>query len=55
MDLGEYSLNSLFTNLIKNDLTKYYTKPMDNSSEPVTKKLVRLAAKKARSALKACI
>ena len=25
-DLGEYSLNVLYTNLIKNDLTKYYKK-----------------------------
>ena len=24
-DLGEYSLNSLYSNLIKNDLTKHYT------------------------------
>ena len=27
-DLGEYSLNSLYSNLIKYDLTKYFTKPI---------------------------
>ena len=53
-DLGEYSLNSLYSNLIKNDLTKYFIKPIDNSIEPVTKRPLRLAAKKARLALKTC-
>ena len=37
-DLGEYSLNSLCSNLIKNDLTKYFTKPINNSTEPATKR-----------------
>jgi hypothetical protein len=34
-DLGEYSLNVLYTNLIKNYLTNYGTKPVNNTSEPV--------------------
>ena len=45
-DLGEYSLNSLYSNLIKNDLTKYFTKPIYNSTEPATKRPLRQAAKK---------
>ena len=47
-DLGEYSLNSLYSNLIKNDLTKYFTKPIYNSIEPVTKRPLKQAAKNAR-------
>ena len=54
-DLGEYSLNALYTNLIRNDVTKYITKPIDNPSEPATKRPLRLAAKKAGLLLKACI
>ena len=41
-------------NLIKNDLTKYYKKPIDINTEPVTNRLIRSAAKKARLALKTC-
>ena len=37
------------------DLTKYFTKPIYNSIEPVTKMPLRQAAKKARLALKTCI
>ena len=51
-DLGEYSLNALYTNLIKNDLTKYYKKPIDINTEPVINRPIRSAAKKARLALK---
>ena len=47
-DLGEYSLNSLCSELIKVDQTKYFTKPIDKRNEPVTKKPLRLAAEKAR-------
>ena len=54
-DLGAYSLNSLYSNLIKNDHTKYFIKPINNSIEHVTKRPLRLAARKARLALKACI
>ena len=54
-DLGEYSLNALYTNLIKNDLTNYIKKPVNNSSQPITNRPSRLAAKKARLALKACL
>ena len=54
-DLGEYSLNSLYSNLIKNDLTKYFTKPIYNSIELDTKRLLRQAAKNARLALRNCI
>ncbi|XP_065583868.1 uncharacterized protein LOC136042864 [Artemia franciscana] len=54
-DLGEYSLNSLYSNLIKNDLTKYFTKPIYNSTEPTTKRPLRQAAKQARLALRNCI
>ena len=53
-DLGEYSLNALYTNLIKNDLTKYYKKPIDINTKPVTNRPMRSAAKKARLALKTC-
>ena len=45
-DLGEYSLNSLYSNLIKNDLTKYFTKLIYNSIEPATKRPLIHAAKK---------
>ena len=54
-DLGEYSLNSLYSNLIKNDLTKYFTKPIYNSTEPTTKWPFRKAAKQARLTLGYCI
>ena len=54
-DLGEYSLNSLYSNLIKNDLTKYFTKPIYNSTEPTTKRPLRQATKQARLALRNCI
>ena len=54
-DLGEYSLNSLCSNLIKNDRTKYFTKPIYNSIEPVTKRPLSQAGKNARLALKTCI
>ena len=54
-DLGEYSLNALYTNLIKNDLTNYIKKPVNNSTQPITNRPSRLAAKKARLALKACL
>jgi len=54
-DLGEYSLNSLYSNLIKNDPTKYFTKPIYNSIEPATKRPLRQAAKNARLALRNCI
>jgi len=53
--LGEYSLNSLYSNLIKNDLTKYFTKPIYNITEPTTKRPLRQAAKQARLALRNCI
>ena len=33
-DLGEYSLYAPYTNLIKNDLTKYYKKPININTEP---------------------
>ena len=39
--------------LIKNDLTNFITKPRDNTNEHVTERPPRLAAKKARLALKA--
>ena len=32
-DLGEYSLNALYTNLIKSDLAKYYKNPIDINKE----------------------
>ena len=52
-DSVEYSLNSLYPNLIKNDLTKYFTKPIYNSTEPTTtKRHLRQAAKQARLALR---
>ena len=51
-DLGEYSLNSLCSNLIKNDLTKCFTKPIYNSIEPATKRPLRQAAENARMALR---
>ena len=54
MDLGEYSLNALYTNLIKNDLSKYFKKTIDINIEPVTNRPIRSAAKKARLALKTC-
>ena len=54
-DLGEYSLNSLYSNLTKNDLTKYFTKPIYNSIEQVSKRPLRQAAKNARLALRNCI
>ena len=54
-DLGEYSLSSLYSNLIKNDLTKYFTKPIYNSIEPATKRPLRQAAKITRLALRNCI
>ena len=54
-DLGEYSLNFLYSNLIKNHLTKYFTTPICNSVEPVTKRPLRKAAKNARLALRNCI
>ena len=38
--------NALYTNLIKNDLTKYYEKPLDINTEPVTNRPMRSAAKK---------
>ena len=50
-DLGGYSLNALYTNFIKNDLTKYYKKPTDIKTEPVTNRPIRSAAKTARLAL----
>ena len=53
-DLGEYSLNVLYTNLIKNDLTKYYKKRIDINIEPITNRPIRSAGKKARLALKSC-
>ena len=53
-DLGEYTLNALYTNLIKNDLTKYFKKPIDINTEPVTKRPLRLAAKKAGLAIRTC-
>jgi len=51
-DLGEYSLNALYKNLIKNDLTKFYTIPIDINTESAAYRLMRSAAKKARLALK---
>ena len=45
-DLGEYSLNSLYSNLIKNDLTKHFIKPIYNNIELITKRPVRQTAKK---------
>jgi len=51
-DLGEYSLNSLCSNLVKNDLKKYFSKPTYNSIEPVMKRPLRQAAKNARLALR---
>jgi len=46
-DLGKYSLNGLYPNLIRNDLTKYlFLKPVDINTEPVTNKRLRLASKK---------
>ena len=54
-DLGKYSLNSLYSNLIKNDLTKYFTKPIYNSIEPVTKRPLRQASKNVRLVLRNCI
>ena len=44
--MGEYSLNALYTNLIKNDLTKYYKKPIEIDSELVANRPTRSAAKK---------
>ena len=46
--MGEYSLNALYTNLIKNDLTKYYIKPIDINTGRVTNRPMRSVAKKAR-------
>ena len=54
-DSGEYSLNALYTNLIKNDLTRYYKKPIDINTGPVTIRPIRSAVKKARLALKTCV
>ena len=51
-DSGECSLNVLYTDLIKNDLTKYYKKPTDINTEPFTNRPMRSAAKKARLTLK---
>jgi hypothetical protein len=53
MDLGEYSLNVLCT-LNKKRLDKLYQKPGINTSEPATKRHLRLAAKKARIGSKIC-
>ena len=46
MDLGEYSLNVLSTNLIKNKLTKYYKKPIDINTEPVTNRTIKISSEK---------
>jgi hypothetical protein len=54
-DSGECSLNALYTNLIKNVVSKYITESIDNTGEPATKRPLRSAAKKARLALKMCI
>ena len=54
-DLREYSLNYLYSNLIKNDLIKYFTKPIYNSTELTTKRPLKQAAKQARLALRNCI
>ena len=53
-DLGEYSLYTLYSNLITNNLTKYFTKSIYNSTEPVTKRPLRQATKNARLALRNC-
>ena len=45
-DLGEYSLNALYTNLNKSDLTKFYKKSIDINTELVTNRPTRSAAKK---------
>ena len=47
-DLGEYPLNALYTNLIKNDLTKYYKKTKDINTEPVKNTPTRSAAKNSK-------
>ena len=47
-DLEDYSLNSLYTNLIKNNITKYITKPMNNSSKPFTKKACKACCQKTK-------
>jgi len=54
-DLGEYSLNSLYSNLIKDDLTKYFTEPIYNGIEPVMKRPLRQAAKKCKVGSENCI
>jgi len=54
MELEEHSLNALYINLIKNGLSKYYIKPIDISTEPVTNRPMRSAAKKVRLAVKTC-
>ena len=54
LNLGEYSLNALCTNLTKNDLKKHYKKPIDINTEPVTNRPIRSAAKKAKLTLKTC-
>jgi len=43
--LGEYSEDAQLTNLIKNDLTEYYNKPIDINQEPVANTPMRSAAK----------
>ena len=53
-DLGECSLNALYTNLIKSYLTKYFIKPIDINIEPDSNRTIRSAAKIARLALKTC-
>ena len=54
-NLQPFLLNSLYSNLIKNDQTKYSTKPIYNSIERATKRPLGQAAKKARLALRNCI
>ena len=39
-------------NLIKDDLTKYYKKPIDFNTEPVTNRPMRSAAKKGQDGIK---
>ena len=53
-DLGDYLLKALSTNLITNSFTQYIKKPVDTNTKPVTKRPLRLAAKKARLTVKAC-
>ena len=55
MDLGEYSLNALHKNLIKNDLENYIKNQENNTTTRVIDRPSRLATKKAILFLRVCL